>query len=584
MRKYLIGLLATLGALALLGFAGMVAMFCVAASSKPRVPDGAVLELTISGEYVETKPADLAAQFLLDDVRIFADVTGAIVRARDDDRVTGLVVKIDQSNLGFAKTQELRDVVRKFRDEGKFAYAYAETFGEWTGGHLSYYLATAFDSVYLAPSGDVNVIGLGLTTPFLRGTLDKLGIYPDMDHIGDYKTAMNTLTEKAYTAPHREMMTWLLDGLYGQLVRGIAEGRSLEATEVEALLSRGPFLGEEALAAGLVDGLLYPDQVLDRVDDRAGLRKRVAAARYLKAAGRPHAAGSHRLALVYGAGAVRRGKSGYDGFFGDLAMGSTTVSEAVRKAADNEKIEGILLRVDSPGGSYVASDLIWRELMRAKEKKPIVVSMSDVAGSGGYFVALPGNKIFAEPGSITTSIGVVGGKMNMKGLYDKIGMTFGRVQRGDNASMFWEYQNYTPSERSRFRAALDRIYMDFSSKVATARGMEWAAVDSVGRGRVFTGEQALEHGLIDALGGMEEALAALKELAEIPADAAVRLEVFPKEASKWELLMEKSAVDSDGTLALLREHLRTFQAEARRAARAAGAGGALDMPPVEVEE
>jgi protease-4 len=230
----------------------------------------------------------------------------------------------------------------------------------------------------------------------------------------------------------------------------------------------------------------------------------------------------------------------------------------------------------------VASDLIWRELMRAKEKKkPIVVSMSDLAGSGGYFVALPGDKIFAEPGSITTSIGVVGGKMNVKGLYDKLGMSFGRVEKGENASMFSALQNYEPAERARMKAALDRIYMDFTNKVAEARGLEWEAVDAVGRGRVFTGAQALERGLIDKLGGMEEALAALKELAEIPADASVRLEVFPKPVNKWELLLEKSSVASGGTLDILREHVRAMQEQARLAARAGGVAGPLRMPVVE---
>lgn len=583
MKKYLIGVLATIGGLSVLGFLGFVFLMMTAASSKPRVPDGAVLEISVSGEYVESKPPDLLAQIMLEEVNDYSEALNAITRARDDERVVGMVARIDQSNLGFAKTQELRDAIRKFRDKGKFAYAFSETFGEWGGGNLPYYLATGFDSVYLAPSGDVNVLGIALTAQFLRGTFDKLGIYPDMDHIGDYKTAMNTLTEKALTPAHREMFQWLADDLYAQLVRGIAAGRGLEEAQVDELMRRGPYLGKEALDAKLVDELLYADQVRDKVEARAGKRKRIAAGKYLKAAGGPYDAGKDRLALIYGAGAVRRGDSGYDGFMGELAMGSTTVSKAVRDAADNEKIRGILLRVDSPGGSYVASDLIWRELVRAKEKKPIVVSMSDVAGSGGYFVALPGNKIFAQPGSITTSIGVFGGKLNVKGLYDKLGISFGRVEKGDNASMFWPYQNYEPAERERFRAALDRIYMDFSTKVAEARGMEWAAVDAVGRGRVFTGAQAKERGLIDELGGLEEAVAALKELAKIPAEDKVRLEVFPKPSSTIELLLERGNVDG-GSLALLREHLRAAQAHARLAARANQAAGALRMPAVEVLE
>lgn len=582
MKKFLIGLLAVIGFLALLCAAGMTALFFVAASAKPRVPDAAVLEIRVSGEYVETKPADLWAQVFLDETKLFSDLIGGLAKAREDDRIVGLLVEFDNSDLGIAKTQELRDAVRKFRDTGKWAYAYAETFGEFAPGTLSYYAATAFDSVFLAPPGDVNLAGLGLTTPFVRGTLDKLDIYPDMDHRGDYKSAMNTYTEKAYTAPHREMMQWLLDSLHEQLVRGVAEGRGVSEDEAGQLVDGGPYLGQEALEAGLVDELLYADQVSERVDERAGTDTRIELANYVKAAGLPYASGSQSLALIYGAGGVRRGKSGYDGLFGGLSMGSETVTEAVRRAADNDRIKGILLRVDSPGGSYVASDLIWRELMRAKEKKPIVVSMSDVAGSGGYFVALPAHKIFAEPGSITTSIGVLGGKLNMRGFYNKLGMTFDRVERGKNASIYSDLSNYTPSERERFQAALDRIYMDFTNKVAEARGMEWSAVDSVGRGRVFTGEQAKERGLVDELGGLEEAVAALKELAEIPADQSVRLELYPKPQSKWEVIMERAGGES-GTLTILREHVRALQAELARVRAAAGADGVLHMPVAGVE-
>jgi protease-4 len=581
MRKLVIGFLAVIGSLAILLMVAGAGMVLVTASAKPTVPKDAVLELNISGEYLETKPNDLMASIFLDDIKTYRNTIDAIIRARDDDRVEGIIARISTSNLGYAKAQEIRDAIKSFRESGKWAWAHYETVGEWGNAQGSYYIGAAFDSIFLAPPGDVNVVGGLVAVPFIRGTLDKLGIYPDMDHIGDYKSAMNTMTEKKFTPAHREMMTWLMEDIYDQFVGDIAADRGMTTDEVELILDNGPYIASEALEVGLVDALLYRDEVDQRIEDKVGKKKTTSAGRYLKAAGRPHSKGKHRVALIYGEGGVVRGKSGYSPLSGEVWMGSTTVAEAFHKAADNDKIKAIIFRVDCPGGSYVASDVIWREVARAAAKKPVVVSMSDVAGSGGYFVALPASRILAEPGSITTSIGVLSGKMNMKGFYDKIGISKDMVKKGKNATMYYDYQNFTDSERERFRNFLDRIYMDFTTKVADARDMEWEEVDAVGRGRVFMGRKAFELGLIDGLGGMEEAVAAVKELAEIPEDEEIRLEILPKPMSTMELIAAKSGAKARSSASIMREQLAGLQQQIRHLESAIRSDNVLSMPDIE---
>jgi protease-4 len=581
MKKLVVGALAVIGALGILGMVAMLGMVMITASAKPTVPSDAVLKLDISGEYLETTPNDLMASIILEDAKTYRNTIDAILRARDDDKVQGIFAEISTCNLGYAKAQELRDAIQSFRAEGKWAWAYYETVGEWYTAGTSYYIGTAFDSVFLAPPGDVNVVGGLITVPFIRGTLDKLGIYPDMDHIGDYKSAMNTITEKEFTPAHREMMTWLMEDMYEQAVEGIAEGRNLTAGEVELIFDNGPYIASEALEVGLVDELLYRDEIDQRIEDKVGKKKYISEKRYLKAAGRPHSKGKHRVALIYGEGSVVRGKSGYSPLSGDIWMGATTVTKAFRKAADNDRIKAIIFRLDCPGGSYVASDLIWREVSRAVEKKPVVVSMSDVAGSGGYFVALPASKILTQPGSITTSIGVLSGKMNMKGFYDKIGLSFDMVKKGKNATMYSELQNYTPTERERFQNFLNRIYMDFTNKVAEARDMEWEEVDAVGRGRVFTGRQAVDLGLLDGLGGMEEAIVAAKELAEIPEDEDIRLEILPKKMTTMELILAKSSERARSSTSIVREQLSVLQQQIRYLDGAIRGDNVLSMPAIE---
>jgi protease-4 len=548
-------------------FVVVVAVAVGVSRYRSSVKSGTWLEVRLGGELLEYKPRTLVGALLLEDELLLRDVTDALDKAAEDPKILGLLVKIDSPAIGWARTQEIRDHVIAFRESGKPAVCFIETAGEFAPGNRDYYMATAFDTIYMPPSGDINLIGLMGSSLFLRGTLDWLGIYPELAHIGDYKTAMNMFTEKAFTAAHREMYLAILESLERSLVAGIADGRKMTDGDVRALFTQAPFLGKEALEARLVDGLKYIDEVHDELKepDEEKLRT-VKPRRYLKT-GRPGTRGRKAIGVVYGVGAVLRGKSDMDPLSGEVVMGSDSVTRSLRLAAEDSSIKAIVFRVDSPGGSYVASDIIRREVVRAKEKKPVVVTMADVAGSGGYFVSMHANEIVAQPTTLTASIGVVGGKLHMRGFYNKIGLSKDHVSLQPYADMFYDYQRFTAGQREAHWRWLNRIYDDFSHKVAEGRGMEWEDVDRIGRGRVWTGEDAKRIGLVDHLGGLDVAIARAKELAEIPEDEAVRLKFFPKPKTVWEVLTSK---DSEASTGVTLRSLDRLVAVVRHLVRAAG--------------
>ncbi len=540
--KWVVRILATIGGAVVVQALVGVGLWYV---WRGQVPARTVLEVDLERPLAEYMPRDPLAGLLQSRRILLRDVLDALERARDDDRVVGLVARIGPAPLGLAQLQELRDAVTAFRAGGKRAVAFGEAFGEFGPGNGAYYLATAFGEIYLQPSGDVGVTGLLAETPFVRGTLDKLGVVPRFGARGEYKTAVNTFTERGFTAAHREAATRLIDSQFGQIVRGIAGARGLSEDEVRAIVDRAPLSAEEALAAKLVDGLRYRDEVLAGLEDGEAKPERLPLLRYLDRAGAPPVAGD-TVALIHGVGAVQRGRSGVDPLSGNVGMGSDTVTAAFRDAVEADRVRAILFRIDSPGGSYIASDTIWREVSRAREAgKPVVVSMGNVAASGGYFVALPADKIVAQPGTITGSIGVFAGKMLTAGLWEKLGVTFDDVRIGAHATMWTGLHDYTPGERARFEAALDRIYADFTGKVAAGRSLPTARVLEIAQGRVWTGEDARAHGLVDALGGYPEALRLVRESLGLAADAPVHLEPFPAPRGLLGGLLERTLGPDD---------------------------------------
>ncbi len=492
-----------------------------------------ILELDLTEGVAEEPPADpLSAVLTMRRPRL-ADLLDALRRARSDQRVRALVAKVGGRPIGLATVQEIRRAVEEFRDAGKLTVAWSESFGEFSAGNVPYYLATAFDTIYLQPSGDLGLTGIAMERFFLRGTLDLLGVDFQVAKRHEYKSAAEQLTDRGFSGQAREATERLAVSVTGQLTDAIAERRRLDPVKVRELIDRGPFLAAQAHKAGLVDELGYRDEVYARVRKQAGQdavllhlgryqRSRAFAERARSLPNRPR----RHVALVYATGPIRRGRSGRGPLSGG-AMGSDTISAALRAAAADDAARAIVLRVNSPGGSYVASDTIWREVVRARNAgKPVVVSMGDVAASGGYFIAMAADAIVAQAGTVTGSIGVLSGKPVLGQLLGRAGVTTDSVAEGAHSEMFKTTRPFTEDEWALVNDWLDHIYADFTGKVAEGRRMPADRVHDLARGRVWTGADALSNGLVDELGGLDRAAAIARRRAGLPATAPLR--VYPR--------------------------------------------------------
>jgi protease-4 len=456
----------------------------------------------------------------------------AVDRAARDRRVKGLLLRVKPLGTGWGRVQELRDALVRFRRSGKPSWAHLED-----ASNLEYFLATGCAKIAASPTSLVDVTGLAAEVTFFRGALDKLGVEAQFEGVGRYKNAPNQLTETGFTQPHREQMNALVDSLFSQYVAGIAESRGLEDDAVRALVDRGPFRASEAKQAGLVDELLYRDEVERRVPgvNRLGVAPYVRAARGGAFDRRP------RLAVVYVAGDLMPGQS-QEGPFGRVA-GADTIIQGLRAAREDASVRAIILRVDSPGGSGTASDAIWREVQLARRAKPVIASMGDYAASGGFYVAMGADAIVAQPGTITGSIGVFSGKMSLRGLYAKLGISQETVSRGRNATLFSSYEPWTETERAKVREMNVAFYDTFVSKAAEGRKKTPAEIEAVAQGRVWTGVEAREGGLVDVLGGLDTAVGLARERARIPAGQDVQLVVLPASKGFFEALMERQEED-----------------------------------------
>jgi protease-4 len=585
MSRKLIGFLAIIAALGLVALGITFAIGFMSGGTMGTVPSRVLLEANFEQPVEEWMPDDPVSRAFGAEMPTTRDIVDALDRAAKDSRVAGLVARVGAAPIGLAQLQEIRDAIGRFRASGKFAIAWSETFGEFGPGNGAYYLASAFDTIYLQPSGDVGLTGMIYESPFLKGLFDKIGVVPRMDHRYEYKNAMNSYTETKYNAPHREAMEALMQSQFGQLVRGIAASRKLSEGDVRKVFDDGPYLGRQAQDAGLVDGLAYRDEVYAKAKAKAGAgAKLLYLDAYLDRAGRPNVSGE-KIALVYGVGAVQRGSGGFSPISGS-AMGSDAVSAALRAAREDDDVRAVIFRVDSPGGSYVASDTIWRETVLTKKAgKPVIVSMGNVAGSGGYFVAMAADKIVAQPGTITASIGVLGGKLLTSEMWTKIGLSWDEVHTSEPSTMFTGTEDYTPKQWDKFQQWLDRVYVDFTSKVADGRKLPKEKVLAIAKGRIWSGEDGKSLGLVDELGGLDVALRLAKEAAKIPAGDDVEIVVYPRKRTLLEALGRKRPENSENeawaraAVAVARE-----LAPAIKALREAGLIGAapsvLSMPPV----
>lgn len=505
-------------------------------SRGPSVPDHSTLILRIGGELVETTPNDVLGQVTggarAQTVRGYVE---ALRRAKGDPRIESvLIIPTPFQSPYWGKVQEIRDAILDFRKSGKPISAYLEYAGE-----REYYLATAADKIYLVPTSSLDVTGVATYEMFLKGTLDKLGAQADFEKIGDYKTAPNQLTQTTFTPAHREMTESMTRDMYEQLVRGIAESRKKKVEDVRALIDEGPFLAKDAHRAGLVDVLAYEDQL----DDHGAISKSgtVEGESYGRTRRGMQARGAPRVAVVYVSGIINSGDSGFDPLNGDVA-GSVGLVKAIRSARADDSVRAIVVRIDSPGGSSIASDVIWRELTITKNEKPsrpLVASMSDLAASGGYYVAMAAPHIVAQPATLTGSIGIYGGKFVTGGTYQKFGANIESIAIGRHAGLESPVRPFTESERQKLRAQIRDFYDGFVQKVAASRKMSVERADQLAQGRVWTGAQARENGLVDALGGLDRAIALAKERAGISPETEVEVVTYPARKSLAELLMEQ---------------------------------------------
>ena len=441
------------------------------------------------------------------------EIERTLKAAKLDREIAGALIKIGGGHYGIGRLQEIRDAILDFKASGKKVIGYMTNCS--TGNYL---LASVCDRVVLHPSGEVRLVGLRSETSFYKGILDKLGIRADLEHIGKYKSASDIFTREEMSNAHREVQNAILDDLYDQLTQSIADRRGWTQDDVKNLIDQGPFTAKQALAHGIVDQLAYRDELKDIAKNLSGKDCRLVKARqYLGIVEYEYdwEVPLPKIAVITAEGMMMTGESFTDPFTGTRTMGSTTIARAIRNVRKDSSVKAVVLRIDSGGGLVVAADTIWRELMRLKDVKPLVVSMGDVAGSGGYYIAAPAEVIVAEPGTITGSIGVISGKYNLKGLYDKIGLHKEIIKRGKHADFYTDYGDYPEEEREIVHAQIQEIYDDFIGKVAEGRGMTREAVDQIGRGRIWTGKQAKEIGLVDELGGLNLALSIARRKAEL---------------------------------------------------------------------
>jgi protease-4 len=559
------GVLAVLVVVAVLGIAILVSAF---RKGEPTIGDNSLLTLRVAGSLPDYSPDDPFKKYFGGPDQSLTGLVMQFKKAKADKRIKAILLNVDVSGVGWGKAEEIRDAIADFRSSGKPVYAYLEF-----GINKEYYIASACDKIYVAPPGELFINGLAADVMFFRGSLDKLGIYPDIYQIGKYKSAGDMFTQKTMTDAHREYVNALLDDLYGRYVNAIAQARHKTPDEVRTLIDNAPYNAAKAKEAGLIDESLYRDDVEKQIKASLGYKDTdtftpVRGADYREVS--PESLGlneGERIAVIYATGDIGSGSSA-NSPSGDQSIGSDTLAKAVNDAAADKTIKAIVLRVDSPGGSGLASDIIWHAVEAANQKKPVVVSMSDVAASGGYYISAAASKIIAQPSTITGSIGVLAGKPVLRGFYDWLGISNEYVLRGKTAGLFRETEKFSDEERVKFEEWIKTTYyQDFLPKVAKGRKKDVQSIDSVGQGRVWTGAQAKDRGLVDDFGGLDKAIEVAKQLANIPADKGVQRVILPYPQTFLQQILSGGGENSNTKVEQQRAIAAALPEDARRALR-----------------
>ncbi len=551
MRKFLLG--AAVGCL-LGATAAVVIAFALLrlARRPPGIPQDAILALRLEGSSPEVVPLDLPLPALGRPgpigLREYWDI---LRKAAVDRRIRAVVLMPQNLETGWAKLEQLRESLEKFRQSGKPLYAWLRR-----PGTREYFLATAAERVYMGPEDYLDFKGLRLELIYLRDSLEKLGIEVEVAAAGKYKDAPDMFTRRSMSPQTSEVLNSILDDIFERLVHAVARGRRQPPERIRALVDEGPFTSAQAVAKGLVDGLEHQDQVFEEIRNRLrlpGLRK-VGAAEYRRV---PAASlgleGRARIAVIAAAGMIVRG-SVPRALTGDGLIGSDDFTALLAEVARDERIRGVIVRIDSPGGDATASEEIWRQMSLLGKRKPLVISLSDSAASGGYYIALTGDPILAYPSTMTGSIGVFYGKANLRGLYEKLGVRKQILQRGRFAALDSDYVPLGPEGRAKLSEAVEDSYRVFLTRVAESRKRSVREIEPLAEGRVWLGSQALRNGLVDEIGGLDRAIELIKQRARIPAGEPVRLVNYPARRSWIEWLWESGSAAPEAWLAPIFRH------------------------------
>src|SRR5271170_7104163 len=524
----------------------LIAIIAISEHISHRVQPNSVLLVELDGAVAERGSGSVLGLLSKNQTALNV-LRNAIDHAAKDPKIVGLEVKVIDPEMELAQAQEIVGLIKSFKSHGKWTAAYIETAGESGLGNTPYIVASACDEVSLMPQGDLNLMGVQLRELFTRGTLDWLGITPNFASAGKYKSAANMFTNKDYTPAQREEDEGLAGGLFDQIVASIGDERKLSPDAIKTLIDQAPLNADEGLKAKLVDRLEYEDQFDDRVKNHGGSEHKIVDYdNYARSSLFSNLSGGDEIAVIYGDGEIQRGGEGFDPFSGPdtTAMTSGDMTEAFKSAREDDDVRAVILRVDSPGGSLLASELIGREVELTAKKKPVVVSMSGYAASGGYVISIPAAKIIAEPGTITGSIGVLGGKFNISPAVQKIYANTDAVSLGANVGMFDMWTDFTPAQSQQFQDDVARDYQHFLKLVADGRHITVEQADAVAQGRVWTGEQALKFKLVDSLGGMDEAMATARGLARLAPDQPVGVIELPEQPGLLQSLSSGKMVSS----------------------------------------
>jgi protease-4 len=553
MRRFgriILYIFASIGAIVALSLTALIIIAVRYDAPESELPDRIVLRLNLDKGITDGRSDDPWRVLRGDKAVYLHDIIGTLKAAQKDERVAGLLLRLGAARIGVAHAQELRGAISAFRKNGKFVTAFAETFGGLGNATSEYYLASSADTVWMQPSGMLGLIGIGLETPFLKDAFDKAGIKPEFEQRHEYKSAVEIFTRSDMSASSRQSLTRMIEGWVEQIAGGIAADRSISKQDLRALIDRSPLLAEEAHAAKLIDRLGYWDAVVNDTNKRGGSGSVILAlSRYSVALPEPEEPGTN-VALIYGVGPIETGDSEASPFDSErFAAGS--VAKAINAAADDDTIKAIIFRVDSPGGSYIASDTVRRAVKRARDMgKPVIASMGKYGASGGYFVSMGADKIVALPATVTGSIGVFGGKVSTAALWNKLGINWARIGVGANAGMWSQIYPFSASAAARHAAVLDFIYRDFTEKVAADRALPQEALDDVARGRIWTGTDAMRVGLVDALGGYTVTENLVREALSLPEDAPLHIVVMPKPVSPFDRIRNALAEGAPFTVAI----------------------------------